>query len=132
MGVGRRTRDETVKWNKMKYGNELCPQLVEQNMHAARCCIFRPVRKASKHLYPKTDETPVGKHRAVMNSHVQCDQCSEGVNESYEGCSFSDVRRSIEQEAAVRFTYNIYIPSNYSPPLRIHSFSRARHDSKEY
>ena len=31
---------------------------------------------------------------------------------------FSDVRMSIEQEAAVRFISKIHIPSKYSPPLR--------------
>lgn len=46
---------------------------------------------------------------------------------SYEGCSLSDVRRSVKQEvaAAVRFTYNFHIPSKYSLPLRTHN-SKAR------
>ena len=45
---------------------------------------------------------------------------------------FSDVRRSIKQEVAVRFTCNIHIPSKYSPLLYTHSSSCLRQDSKAF
>ena len=39
---------------------------------------------------------------------------------------------STKQETAVRFTYNIHIPSKFSPPLCTHRSSRLRQDSKAF
>ena len=50
----------------------------------------------------------------------------------YEGCTFSDVRRSVTQEAADWFTYYICIPSKYSPPLCIHSSSHLHQESQAF
>ena len=52
--------------------------------------------------------------------------CSSNIVFSlyYEGCSLRDVRWSLKQEVAVRFTNNVHIPSKYSPPLCTHGSSR--------
>ena len=59
----------------------------------------------------------------TMAGNTSCDN-------RYESCSFSDVRRSIKQEADVRFNYNIHIPKKWSPPHRTHSPSRLRQDRR--
>ena len=49
-----------------------------------------------------------------------------------EGCSFSDVRRSVKEEVVVQYTYNIHMPTKYSPSLRTHSPSCLRQGSKVF
>ena len=50
----------------------------------------------------------------------------------YKRCSFSDVCRSIKQEAVVQFTYNIHMPSEYSSSFQTHCSSRLHQDSKAF
>ena len=50
----------------------------------------------------------------------------------YEGCSFSDICRSVKQEVALWFTCNIHIPSKYSPLLCTHSSCHLRQDSEDF
>ena len=80
-------------------------------------------RRIAQSVYPSVSK-PVDKPVR------QSDGCHIAL--TYEGCSFSDVLRSIKQEVAVRFTYNIHIPSKYSLSLRTHSSNRLRQDSKAF